>query len=291
MKLLNDLISKNLANPPRWLKDNLQFAVAMGSRAYGCENTDSDTDIYGFCIPPKHIIFPHEAGMIQGFDKNIDQFNNWQQHHIYYQDKEYGFDVYSIIRYFRLVADNNPNMVDSLFVPGHCVLFETELARKVRENRNLFLSKKAYHTFHGYAHQQLHKMANKEKAGEKRKGYIEKYGYDVKFAYHLVRLTEECKQILEEGTLDLQRKRELYKSIRRGDWTETQVREWYSEQEKYLEALYHKSELRNSPDEKALKELLIECLERHYGSLSKSLHQPDKYENIVREIQKLIGNV
>lgn len=290
-EIVKKLTSKCLAHPPKWLPENTHYLVQMGSRAYSCENSDSDYDIYGWCMPPKGIIFPHESGVVLGFDKNYETFNNWQEHHIKYDGKEYGFDIYNIVRYFRLVADNNPNMVDSLFVPGHCIFYMSSIGSHVRNNRKLFLSKKAYHTFHGYAYQQLHKMSKKEKLGEKRAGYINDFGFDVKYAYHLVRLTEECKQILEEGDLDLGRKNELYKAIRRGDWTEDKIRNWYSEQEKYLENLYRTSNLQNYVDEVKIKSLLLECLEMHYGSLHNTIKTLNKHEIAIEEIKNIVGRL
>lgn len=53
----------------------------------------------------------------------------------------------------------------------------------------------------------------------KRINLIDKFGYDTKFAYNLVRLLNECEQILVEGDLDLERSKEMLKSIRKGEWS------------------------------------------------------------------------
>lgn len=94
-------------------------------------------------------------------------------------------------------------------------------------------------------------------------------GYSTKFGYHLVRLMLECEQILTTHNIELDRDSEIYKSIRRGEWDLTRLEEWFYNKEKSMETLYANSELRHSPDEDAIKQLLIECLEMHYGSLSK----------------------
>jgi hypothetical protein len=61
-------INKKYISPPAWLPNNMCYEVIMGSRAYGVNKADdSDYDMYGFCIPPKHIVFPHLAGNIWGF--------------------------------------------------------------------------------------------------------------------------------------------------------------------------------------------------------------------------------
>ena len=47
---------------PPFVAEQTQLEVIMGSFAYGVDSDTSDLDIYGFCIPNKHIIFPHLTG-------------------------------------------------------------------------------------------------------------------------------------------------------------------------------------------------------------------------------------
>lgn len=84
-------------------------------------------DVYGFCIPGKEIIFPHLGGYIHGFGKQRKEFWQYQQHHIEDKEinKEYDLSIYNIVKYFQLCMENNPNMVDSLFVPQFCILPKT----------------------------------------------------------------------------------------------------------------------------------------------------------------------
>ncbi|TLD43584.1 MAG: hypothetical protein JETT_0015 [Candidatus Jettenia ecosi] len=132
----------------------------------------------------------------------------------------------------------------------------------------------------------MHKMKSKEREG-KRKETVNTYGYDVKFAYHIVRLLNEVEQILIEGDLDLQRNNEQLKSIRRGEWSEPQVINYFNTKEKHLEELYTKSTLPNLPDEQRIKALLLQCLEQHYGSLDKAIITTDKYEQALRQISEI----
>jgi uncharacterized protein len=110
----------------------------------------------------------------------------------------------------------------------------------------------------------------------------------VKFAYHIVRLMNECEQILTEGDLDLQRNNEQLKAIRRGEWTEQQIRQWFERREKEMEATYDNSKLAWGPDKQAIKSLLMECLEEHYGSLAKVVVNPDRASQGLREIADVI---
>lgn len=113
-------------------------------------------------------------------------------------------------------------------------------------------------------------------------------GSDSKFAYHVVRLALEGEQILMEHDLDLEKNSEILKSIRRGEWSEQKIRDWFNEKEKHLENLYATSTLRHSPDEEEIKELLLNCLEVHYGSLYNAIKKEVPVERLIREMQDVI---
>lgn len=304
MNKVQELVKKGLIKPPSWLPDNVIYLTVTGSTAYGISTDESDYDVVGFCFPRRDMTFPHLAGEIFGFGKQKKRFEQYQQHHIWKQDelggkgRNYDLAVYSIVRYFDLTMAGNPNLIDTLFTSRRCVLFSTRIAEMVREQRKLFLSKICYHKFRGYAFSQLHKAKpryEKNAAGNivrimpkgKRRESVEKYDIDVKYLYHVVRLALECEQILEEHTLDLERNREMLKSIRRGEWTLERVEDWFTQKEKHLEDLYHTSTLPYSPNEQAIKQLLLDCLEMHYGSLENCVVMPDQYRDTILQIQEL----
>lgn len=335
-----------LANYPTFLENNVHYEVMMGSVAYGCNTDMSDIDVYGFAVPPKDIIFPHTAGYIQVFDTDYPRFEQYQKHHIFRKSNktEYDLTIYNIVKFFKLVMENNPNMIDALFVPERCVLSCTQLGRHVKNNRHIFLTKRVFHKFRGYAASQKNKMTDKSikkyielcksfnftydiseedalckfekepdyyfnylddtkqffklrkkvfKSGKlsKRIDLIDKYGYDVKFLYHTVRLLLETEQILSTGDLILDRDREIYKEIRRGGWSLEKGLEFFDKNDKYLEELYHKSSLRHVPDKDSIRNLLLECLEMHYGSLDKCITNLNKYEMAIRDIKQIVGKI
>ncbi len=293
--IIQDLYTRGiLTTPPTFVTANIQYEVIMGSVAYGVSDDTSDIDVYGFCIPPRDYVFHHLSGEIPGFTPPGPRFDQFQQHHIKDptalggKGREYDFTIYSIIKYFRLCMENNPNMIDSLFVPRRCILYSTTIGEMVRENRKLFLHKGAWPKFKGYAYAQIHKMRTKDPIGGRKK-MVETYGYDVKFAYHVVRLLNEVEQILTEQDLDLERNREQLKAIRRGDWTAEQVEKYFETKEQDLEAAYTSSELPPSPDIEALRGLLLQCLEHHYGSLDGCISRDDEAIHALREIDAVLN--
>lgn len=267
MILTKDVLDKNGSSDLSWAATNMQYEVITGSQAYGCQVEGSDYDIYGWCIPPKQYIMPELFGYLPGFSSNIPRFDQLIVKKFPYAKTTAEGQIFNIVRFFRLCADNNPNMIDTLFVRAQCRTHCTYLGDLVHKNRELFLSKKCWHTFKGYAYSQLHKVRTKCPEGSRR-AIVEKYGFDVKFAAHIVRLLYEVEQLLEYGDMDLMLHREELKSIRCGEWSLEKVERFFEDKVKHLEAVYETSKLPYSVDEEKLRVLLISCLEEFYGDLS-----------------------
>jgi predicted nucleotidyltransferase len=305
MHLINHLVRQKLISPPPWLPDNVHYLTIMGSVAYGVADTNdesapSDFDVYGWCIPPKDVVFPHTAGAIWGFGRYKEgmpksHFGVYQEHHVHDptalsgKGREYDLQIYNVVKYVQLCMECNPNMIDSLFTPEVCVLHVTRVGQVLRDNRKLFLHQGICDRFKGYAYAQVHKMQTKEpEPGSKRAALREKFGFDAKFAYHTVRLLNEAEQLLLEGDLDLQRNREMLKSIRRGEWTMEQVLEYFEKKRIDLETARSKSPLPAAPDEGAIRGLLLRCLEAHYGSLEGCVTVPGRAEELLRRVKAMI---
>lgn len=294
MSTVRRLTQKGLIKPPPFVTGSTMYETIMGSMAYGVSSDSSDMDVYGFCMPPKSVVFPHTAGYIPGFSTQVPSFDQYQEHHVRESDtgREYDLNIYSIIKYFRLVMENNPNMIDSLFTPSNMVLTSTRISNMVRDERKMFLHKGAWHKFKGYAYGQMQKMKTKEPdVNSKRYEMVQKYGYDVKFAYHVVRLLDEVEQILTEGDIDLMRNREQLKSIRRGDWKLKDIEEHFARREKELQTLYTTSSLPYKPDEQRITKLLVNCMEEHYGNLENAIVVQDPATDLLRQIKDLVKNV
>lgn len=97
----------------------------------------------------------------------------------------------------------------------------------------------------------------------------------MKFAYHVVRLLDEVEQIMVEHSLDLERNREQLKSIRRGEWTLEQIQSHFDAKERSL-------------DEAAVKDVLLRCLEAHFGSLENAIRRDPSAERLARDIRDVL---
>lgn len=280
------LLSKQQA-APAWLATNTHLLVTHGSRLYNYHTPESDYDFYGFVMPPKDILFPHVSGLINGFDDPP----RWEQVQLQFTEgrKEYDFHVYNIVKFFRLLYDNNPNMLEVVYAPANRVAHATELGWHVIDNRRLFLSKRVVPKLRGYAFSQLGKLERKPTG--KRAALVAEHGFDTKCASHVVRLVLQAEQILTIGTLTPEVNGRILKSIRQGEWLLEEVKEYFKLKLVQLEGQLSVSSLPEQPDKDAVRTLLYECLEMHYGSIKNLVAQREltSAEQTLREIREVLS--
>lgn len=297
---LSKLVAKGIATPPSGLDQLIQLEVYGGSSAYAMDSDTSDLDCLGFWIPPLDSIFPHLKGLIPGFDGGFSEktleFSTYTQHHMFDQSAkggkgcEYDYTIHSIVKYFRLLLGANPTLIESLFSPVRCVLHLTPIGQLVLDNRKLFLCKELAKNSASYARGQLHKLRTKEPTEDsKRFAVVEKYGYDLKWAVHNVRLIDQAYQIVTKNDIDLEENREKLKSIRRGEWTMEQIEAHFKMMEPILIEATDKSDLPWEPDREQVRALLVQCLTKHFGSLAGAVVDLNRSQVVIDQIKELIA--
>jgi len=143
------------------LKQAMIMLTIGGSRAYGMNTSESDTDLVGVAIAP--------IGFYTGFLHNFEQKRNDPYCKTFLRDEDMNAEqkvesvVYDLLKFFKLCADCNPNIIEIVWTPDECIRFTTPLADQLRANRELFLSKKARYTFCGYAYAQLKRIETHRK--------------------------------------------------------------------------------------------------------------------------------
>lgn len=128
-------------------KDYLIFKCLAGSHAYGTSLPTSDRDERGVFIAPPDFVLSCVKSIGQG-----------QVEHETEDDV-----VFELRKFMNLAAQCNPNIIELLFTDDENVLFIDWPFNLLRDNRHLFLSKKAKFTFSGYAMSQMKRIKGHHK--------------------------------------------------------------------------------------------------------------------------------
>lgn len=123
---IQDLKDKNL----------ILFEVISGSKSFGLDTPSSDTDIRGVYYLPK--------AQFLGLNY-IPQIANETNDEVYYE----------LGRFVELLYKNNPNILEMLATPSHCILKKHEVMNHLKLED--FLSKICKDSFAGYATSQIKK--------------------------------------------------------------------------------------------------------------------------------------
>ena len=67
---------------------------------------------------------------------------------------------YEIRKFIGLLLKCNPNVLSMLWVPEQHIIYMHDLGRYLRENKYIFVTKQAYHSFNGYAYGQFKRMTH-----------------------------------------------------------------------------------------------------------------------------------
>ena len=124
------------------LGSNIILLGLGGSHAYGTNTPESDLDIRGISLNRKEDILTNQ---------NFDQFVN----------EETDSTVYSFNKIVALLSNTNPNTIEMLGLKPEHYLYLHPIGEELIRHRKLFLSKKAVHSFGGYANQQLYRLNQK----------------------------------------------------------------------------------------------------------------------------------
>lgn len=121
------------------LADNLMLLTITGSRAHGTQNEQSDLDLRGVAFETKQDIFG-----LSHFEQYVDQDTDTV--------------IFGFKKLVTLCLNANPNTLEIICSPQEYILSETEDGKLLRNNIDLFLSKKIIQSYHHYAASQKHIM-------------------------------------------------------------------------------------------------------------------------------------
>lgn len=219
------------------LGDNIILLTISGSHSYGTNIEDSDLDIRGIATErPQEII-----GLA-----NFEQFENTATDTV----------IYGLKKFIKLAMNCNPNIIEMLGTREEDIIYINDTGRKIRDNLHLFLSKKAYKSFGGYAYQQLKRLKNHMEYTN-----VENINYKkvFKHAMHLVRLLDMSIEILEgKGVNTFRPNNANLLDIRNQCYSIDEIIDKSDILFKKLEDALKNSPLPDLPDYKKIEEILMD---------------------------------
>lgn len=266
-------------------KKNLIFKAITGSKLYGTDTPKSDADYVGVFIPDKEYILGLKTCEQVEFKTNPSDSGRRNT------KDDTDMTIYSLPKFIKLCSQNNPNILELLFVDKNHILYTTPYWEEVLANTHLFVSKKVQHTFLGYAHSQKQKVLTKNPEGSRRE-FIEKYGYDVKFASHLIRLLVEGLELLDNGQLRFPITMNRYiRDVKEGKVPLDKVLAKADELESLIMKSSALSKLPYSPNYEELSKLQMNLIERYWkeNECSQLKSATSDHKSLVTYLQKLFG--
>lgn len=135
------------------LGKNIMFLTLGGSHAYGTNVEGSDVDIRGVALNSRQDLIG-----LSNFEQVIDNKTDTT--------------VYAFRKFVGLISACNPNTIEMLGGRPENYVMLTPAGKLLLDNKKLFLSKRAVHSFGGYANAQLRRLQNgcaKEEVSEEQK--------------------------------------------------------------------------------------------------------------------------
>lgn len=188
----------------------------VGSEAYGLSTGGSDRDEKGVCIERFETFtgfetfeqFEHRDAEIREGKKDAPS-----------QPGDLDLTIYGLRKFLRLALRGNPSVIELLYMKN-CIRRDA-LGAHLQELAPNIISRQCGRAFLGYM--QAQKMRLMGEIGQKkvnRPELEEKYGYDTKYAMHIVRLGFQGVELLSTGMLTLPltgASRDLCLAIKKGE--------------------------------------------------------------------------
>lgn len=174
--------------------------------------------------------------------------------------------LHPLRKFVGLAAAGNPSVLGTLWSsPQHHVM-PSAAATLLSAHRHLFLSKHACFRHAGYARAQRDALLGRTKRRTNRPELISKYGYDTKYAGHLIRLLLAGLDLVRDRQFHLPMKPEQIDQVlevRRGEVSLDDVIAWSEKLEHELIAETEESDLPASVDYDLVNDLLREIRNVH----------------------------
>ncbi|MEK6259178.1 MAG: nucleotidyltransferase domain-containing protein [Planctomycetota bacterium] len=214
------------------LYDRVILRCVIGSRAYGLDDHQSDTDYRGIFLPPAELHWS-----LYGVPEQVECYET-QEHY------------WELQRFLVLALKANPNVLECLYTP--LVEKTTPLADELLQMRSVFLSRLVYQTYNGYVMSQFKKM----QSDLRNQGEVK-----WKHVMHLIRLLISGISVLQHGFVPVRvdEHRDQLLAIKRGEvpWGETE--KWRLSLHTEFDRALSESKLPERPNYEKANALLVKA--------------------------------
>lgn len=237
------------------------FRCQVGSGIHGVTiSGHDDRDEMGLCIErPEYLI---------GLQKFEQYIYRTQAEGVRSGYGDLDLTVYSLRKWTRLALAGNPTVLIPLFVPQSEVVIDTEVGKGLRKHPERFLSKLTAGRFLGYMKAQREQLLGlRGKKHTNRPELVDVYGFDTKFAYHMMRLGLQGVELLTTGALTLpipEPDRTWLRELRGGEHTKEEALARAVDLENQLLVLRDSSHLPDTPNYDWADEWLIGTYRREW---------------------------
>lgn len=191
----------------------------VGSTVHGLHvGATDDRDEMGICVEP----WQHYFGLRPRFEQIV---RRTQPEGVRSGPGDLDLVIYSLAKWTKLATAGNPTILTLLFLPERFILIDSPTGKALRELAPLFITPNIFDRYLGYMRQQRHRLTNKVKMPN-RAELVAQYGYDTKYAGHLLRLGYQGIELAETGRLTLPMLdpvRQHIVDVRTGKFTEADV--------------------------------------------------------------------
>lgn len=169
--------------------------------------------------------------------------------------------TYSLRKYVRLALGGNPTILNLLFVPPSECPVRTSLGAQLQELAPKIISRRAGKAFLGYLQAQRQRLTGERGQKNVRRPELEaKYGFDTKYAMHMLRLGCQGVELLTTGRLSLpmnEPERSWLCGVRTGAETLDSCLTRAGELERELKDLLDTAPIRETPDAAAVEHWMV----------------------------------
>lgn len=241
--------------------------VGSGVHGTAIEGTD-DRDEMGVCIEPPEFVIGLRKFEQYIFRSAAERTGDANERSL---AGDLDLTVYSLRKWLRLALQGNPTVLIPLFAPASEIVTITPIGQDLRDSVGMIVSRQAGQRFIGYLRGQRERMLNGTvEKRVNRPELIERYGFDTKFAGHMVRLGIQGVELLETGTITLPMPEPWLtwiRDLRQGRHTQQEAIEAAADLEARLEILTRTSPIPEVPDMDRANRWLIDAYEAGWATL------------------------